>query len=1571
MALEMEDGDYLGAYKRFFTDFVENMDPDDQLPVKMTGHEITEDEVVGEIIDMTLQYLNQKYCPTSLQSFIVRLVIEEMKTIFKLQPECCGLKDNIYAPLQLMQAVTKKVNEICHRYMESSRLALLPPPPSSPAPLVSVYAIKNNRRKMEDRYVILHDLNAIFNIENDLPTSYYAVFDGHAGQDAAVYCAAHLHQYLAESVHYPTDLERALRDAFVTTDSYFIQKSKQYSLNSGATAVCAVIFKKKLYIAWAGDSQAALVKGGNVNQLVNPHRPERNDERERVEKMGGVVLYFGMWRVNGDLAVSRAIGDAQYKPYVTSEPEIRCVILDGTEDFLIIACDGLWDCVNETVAAKLVYNQVCRDPHNIEAVSRCLVEHSKNQGSSDNITVIVVFLTPPTKIASRSYAHLQLADVHLDNMDPDNRYLSNANGQYDINAGFVKQSLSQANGSNLNEETSPFVYRKSSNGQDNGIVDYDDEDDEDFGPETDVDVVDDTGESCNLANVSRELFPDKDSRDFAEDEVMNDSPPSPNDNKSHQNELIGDTENVADSEDSDDEWNYYKVDPNKEKDADEKAESKESAVVIDKECTEVSKSFEAFESEKEEQENRKEIDSDSSSDDEKENEKEYLYTNSLINTETSEKYIEEKEQISEPEIVQKEMDFPLNPNAAEFIPVSTPKSLSARIMDLPIAGSPLKPPSMMDDIRLPSPSEFREGASSRPHDLEDKDDITAANGNFLMTDNEEEQSTVSKKKLGFGLDESEVSSTRAEFGDESIASYLTNDLQKVETCDESYSENCSGLENNDPMTMSFGPGRPNPLSQPVDLNAVHELNDYDLCDLNISNQEEDNSATQSLDDHPELVNLISPESETPKHSNAFPNHENIDLLGTSSPVLEQPNHQKFEEKMDDVTSEVAAMNLRNEQLTEERLETKPEPDACTFKNNLQSDDCLLMQVDQQIDESPVLHETSQSESANNIESETQHDSQSNQFCQDFESHEFEHQENLAPNITQERKSPAPEVQVFSNPLDFNTLLNSGKVSADEYKLENEVDNEDEKMNVCEEDENEPINEEFDPPTGDPFTRSLSPSPEKVLEPESKEEEMNVAIEEPEEESVEKSIEEPIDEIVDDGEQISIVHVDSSIKPSKSLQEFTGLEKELDPAENIEEPIKEEIIIIEKEAEKEIIVIEEDPVLKEKEQLQDDPTIEELTDQIAVVEEPIIESQPVNESVVEKSDDSSKLTATVVPTIVTSTAAEKPKSPKLVSKTATKSTTKSTAKSTPTSPTKASCPTSRSTMGQVTKKTSTTTTTNRPKPAESVAKTSTVANKTSAPKPPSKTTTARSTLAPKPKPSLTTKSPSATTEKKPLTTLSNGEAKPAAKAPIKSKISAATTAPKSLVKPSTTARPATAPAAKPKPPTSSTVTKTAVKSAVSSTTGTTTRPKTASSTLTASKPRTLTTTKSPALDKQIKETANKQISSSRTSTASTTKTSRTTTNSTTTMTSMTARRNITTTTKKSPTTNRISAKNTTTAAKTTNKVSSAKVKIQNGVCENKETKMIAEATTTTTTNDDIPKKDSPIEMTTDNQLITAD
>jgi hypothetical protein len=70
------------------------------------------------------------------------------------------------------------------------------------------------------------------------------VFDGHAGTDAAIYSVSHLHQFLAESSFYPTDPERALKDAFSRTDTLFLEKSNREVMDC-EKVVCVTLNKVK------------------------------------------------------------------------------------------------------------------------------------------------------------------------------------------------------------------------------------------------------------------------------------------------------------------------------------------------------------------------------------------------------------------------------------------------------------------------------------------------------------------------------------------------------------------------------------------------------------------------------------------------------------------------------------------------------------------------------------------------------------------------------------------------------------------------------------------------------------------------------------------------------------------------------------------------------------------------------------------------------------------------------------------------------------------------------------------------------------------------------------------------------------------------------------------------------------------------------------------------------------------------------------------------------------------------------------------------------------------------------
>ena len=82
--------------------------------------------------------------------------------------------------------------------------------------------------------------------------------------------------------------------------------------------------------------------GGRARDVTFDCRADRPDEVARIVARGGFVSNR---RVNGALAVSRALGDAEFKrPHalVSACPEITETRLQPGDEFLLIACDGLW-----------------------------------------------------------------------------------------------------------------------------------------------------------------------------------------------------------------------------------------------------------------------------------------------------------------------------------------------------------------------------------------------------------------------------------------------------------------------------------------------------------------------------------------------------------------------------------------------------------------------------------------------------------------------------------------------------------------------------------------------------------------------------------------------------------------------------------------------------------------------------------------------------------------------------------------------------------------------------------------------------------------------------------------------------------------------------------------------------------------------------------------------------------------------------------------------------------------------------------------------------------------------------
>jgi len=286
--------------------------------------------------------------------------------------------------------------------------------------LVGSHEEKGRRPTMEDA-VIYADLDSRGNLKSKSKLNricFFGVYDGHGGSQTSKELRTSLHVAVGEELkkviadYISIDdneksnniIKNCLKTSFLSIDSRVCSERH----NSGSTATTALILGDRIFAANVGDSRVVLCRGGIAVPMSEDHKPSRPDEKARIAKSGGFVMNG---RVLGELAVSRAFGDKRFKdleeiadmlkddddenemivqPLVSPEPDFCVETLQENDEFLLLACDGLFDVMSNQQAIDFIRNELDRHGNPSQAAQATTKHAVSVKGSSDNVSIVIV-----------------------------------------------------------------------------------------------------------------------------------------------------------------------------------------------------------------------------------------------------------------------------------------------------------------------------------------------------------------------------------------------------------------------------------------------------------------------------------------------------------------------------------------------------------------------------------------------------------------------------------------------------------------------------------------------------------------------------------------------------------------------------------------------------------------------------------------------------------------------------------------------------------------------------------------------------------------------------------------------------------------------------------------------------------------------------------------------------------------------------------------------------------------------------------------------------------------------------
>ncbi|CAM9312051.1 unnamed protein product, partial [Ectocarpus fasciculatus] len=233
-------------------------------------------------------------------------------------------------------------------------------------------------------------------VETMTRISMFGIFDGHSGDMCSEYLRINMIPFILSNREiFGKKIGKLLLESFEKIDDIVCDLLRQEVNSSGATSIVALYDGRYLNntftVASTGDSMLILSRAGRAVRMHKMHRLDDIEECARIKKAGGTIVNR---RVNGLLAISRALGDTQFKSVdgpslVVATPDVQTEVITPMTEFAIIATDGLWDVMEAQDAVNFVRKRLGKKV-DLQQISREIVQAALERGSVDNVTAIIV-----------------------------------------------------------------------------------------------------------------------------------------------------------------------------------------------------------------------------------------------------------------------------------------------------------------------------------------------------------------------------------------------------------------------------------------------------------------------------------------------------------------------------------------------------------------------------------------------------------------------------------------------------------------------------------------------------------------------------------------------------------------------------------------------------------------------------------------------------------------------------------------------------------------------------------------------------------------------------------------------------------------------------------------------------------------------------------------------------------------------------------------------------------------------------------------------------------------------------